>query len=550
MELTNINQSTTNPVYFRITEDFRYLELVPRYSSITAINELHVYFNRREDSYYHNPLYKSGDWDGFTPFFKNNTLRIGLWAELIKFQQKTGFPVQIEGLDSFFDRDINKGEVLLFLDELMDGSPLSKKPDFEGFRYYQEDALLMGLEYKMMCSEIATSGGKTLIGYAFFQYLKQVKKVIDRDHKLIFIVPRVGLVEQTVKEFTDMYNNGKYPFKYMGMGGPKFKFKQKDFDEADIIITTYQSLSRKKPDFFRSIRAAIVDEAHTSINATITSALDKCVNIEYKFGLSGTLVINEKLANYCKLQEVTGPVLHRVPASELIAGGFSADVHVNTIKVKYDHPNIEDYNALLDLYDLAKEARDNDQYCNIDPFKDMDELINVIYDTERKIIIDSPLRRKFIVDLVGQLDGNTLILFNDIKNNYGKDMYRLFQDAGVTSYYIDGQVKSNIRTEYQDDMETQDNAVLLASYGTFSTGINLKSIKYIIFAESYKSPHRIRQSIGRGMRLLEAIEKFFVTIIDIVDMFGKYSKKHSYSRNAIYKDQGFEQQIFYKELVE
>lgn len=538
----------SDSVYFKLTEDYRYLELVTQYSNPNIVYELLFHFNRREDEYFHNPLYKSGDWDGFTQFFKNNTLRTGLWVELLKFQQKTGFKVHIDGLNDYFDRTINRREVLEFIDDLLDGSPLSKEPTYDGLRYYQEDAILMALEYKIMCSEIATSGGKTLIGYAYFQYLKNIKKKIDKDHKLLFIVPRVGLVEQTVREFTQKYNNGNYPFKYLAMGGPKFKYNQQDFEDADIIITTYQSLNKKKPNFFKTIKAVIVDEAHTSITKTITSAIDKCTNIEYKYGLSGTLVINEKFANYCKLQEVTGPVLHRVSATELIEGGFSADVQINIIKLKYDHPNIESYNKLIDLYDAAKEARENNVYINIDPFKNVDELIDTIYNTEKMIIIDSVPRRKFIFDLVNQLNGNTLILFNDVKNSYGKDIYKMFNDIGVPSFYIDGDVKANIRTEYQDELETITNGVLVASFGTFSTGINLKNINYIIFAESYKSPHRIRQSIGRGMRLAELFGKTYVTIIDIVDMFAKYSKKHSYDRNSTYKGQGFRAEVYNKTL--
>jgi len=538
-----------NSVYFKLTEDYRYLELIEQYSNPNIVYELHMFFNRREDDYFHNPAYKSGNWDGFTKFFRTNRLRSGLWVELLNFEKVTGFKVHIEGLDEYFDHNIDKRNVLEFIDKLLDGSPLSKEEHYEGLRYYQEDAIFLALEYKIMCSEIATSGGKTLIGYVFFQYLLQIKKVIDRDHKMLFIVPRVGLVKQTVQEFTEKYNNGKYPFKFMAMGGAKFKFKQKDYDEADIIITTYQSLGRKKADFFKKIKAIIVDEAHTSINKTISSAIDKCIHNEYRFGLSGTLVINEKFANYIRLQAVTGPVLHRVPASELISGGFSADVFINTIKLKYNHPNISDYNNLLNLYEQAKEARDNDVYFNIDPYKNIDEIIDAIYNTEKQIIIDSDVRKKFIFNLVNQLNGNTLILFNNIKDNYGKNIFQMFNDAGTPAYYIDGNVKDNIRSNYQDELEEHTNAVLVASYGTFSTGINLKNIKYIIFAESYKSPHLIRQSIGRGMRILEIMDKYYVTIIDIVDMFGKYSKKHSYLRNAIYKDQGFKQEIYTKDLT-
>ena len=86
-------------------------------------------------------------------------------------------------------------------------------------------------------------------------------------------------------------------------------------------------------------------------------------------------------------------------------------------------------------------------------------------------------------------------------------------------------------------METTNNTKLIASFGTFSTGIDLKNVYNIIFVESYKSPILIRQSIGRGMR--ELINKRSINIIDIVDMFGKYSKKHKKERRDIYSQQKF-----------
>ena len=141
-----------------------------------------------------------------------------------------------------------------------------------------------------------------------------------------------------------------------------------------------------------------------------------------------------------------------------------------------------------------------------------------------------------------------MILFNNVKDEYGKELYEMFKKEIEHTFYIDGDVKSTDRSDFQKQIEKLNGAVLVASYGTFSTGINLKNIHYIVFAESYKSAQLIRQSIGRGMRLLEEADKFHITIIDLVDAFGKYSKRHMYERTATYRDQQFPYDTLTKEL--
>lgn len=529
-------------IYFKLSTDNQFLEIIEKYSDQVSVMELYRFFERKSEKYFFDPRYKAGIWDGFVSFLKKNKLRTGLWGELLDFKENSDINIQIEGLDEFFDIDeINLDKVLSFTKELLEGT------DIEELRYYQEDAILMALQYKYMCSEIATSGGKTLIAYVIFQYLKEIKKIINPDNKFLIIVPSKGLVAQTITEFDDKYNNGKFPYKWMGMGG-KYKFKQKDFEEADIVVSTYQSLARKDDDFFKPFKAVIVDEAHTSINKSITTILGKCINTEYKIGMSGTLVIKEKNADFAKLQEGTGPVIHRVPANELITGGFSAEVDVNAIRLKYDHPAIDDYKSMIRMHIAAKAAQKEGNYYNLDPYNNIDDLITAIYTTEKAIIVDSQIRKKFIVDLVNGINKNTLILFNNIKDGYGKNLHQMFEDSGTEAFYIDGDVKVKHREEFQAQVEKSKMSVLLASFGTFSTGINLKNIHYLVFAESYKSPKLIRQSIGRGMRLLEEENKYKITIIDLVDNFGKYSKKHSYERKSIYLEQKFNYSAFEKIL--
>ena len=73
--------------------------------------------------------------------------------------------------------------------------------------------------------------------------------------------------------------------------------------------------------------------------------------------------------------------------------------------------------------------------------------------------------------------------------------------------------------------------------GTFATGIDLKNVHHIIFAETTKAEITIRQAIGRGMRKLANKNK--VTIWDLVDKLDGYSIRHSEVREKIYIEQSF-----------
>jgi len=156
---------------------------------------------------------------------------------------------------------------------------------------------------------------------------------------------------------------------------------------------------------------------------------------------------------------------------------------------------------------------------------------------EKDIIFESQERLNLINNLVKKLGKNTLILFSDIKNEYGKKIYQKLLEWNPNTFYIDGEVKSQERDSYQNIMESQDDVIIVASFGTFSTGIDLKNVHHIIFAESTKAEITIRQSIGRGMRKLAG--KIKVIIWDLVDLLDGYMVKHGEVREQIYKDQKF-----------
>jgi len=103
-----------------------------------------------------------------------------------------------------------------------------------------------------------------------------------------------------------------------------------------------------------------------------------------------------------------------------------------------------------------------------------------------------------------------------------------------------------MREQIRGIVEEQDNSLIVASYGTFSTGVNIRRINNIVFAAPSKSKIRVLQSIGRGLRTHE--DKDSIKLFDVVDdmRHGKwinFTLRHYGDRLKIYNDEQFEYRI-------
>ena len=507
---------------FELTQDNRHLKLVDEISD-KEMTKLKRFFHRKAANFFFDPRFKAGIWDGHDDFVHDGYVAVGLWKELKAFMETNCYPVRMGGLDRMFDLSLQREEFDEFVNEIILGTKITEP------RWFQSECAFRILKYRYCMAELATSSGKTLISYLIATYLKRAGK-IDRDNKFVMIVPRADLIGQTADKFDLDYNNGTVPLKVARIGGkfnPRTKKSIKAVDEADVVIATYQTLGNMDREFFERVRHVNVDEAHTTTNNTIRSILRQCTNLMYRFGLSGTLEIETGTADYCRLQEYLGPNIMIVTAKDLIDGNYSPDIFIKTIKLQYDEHEDITVRDYMDLIDNGREM-----YVNADEFG------KAMYQLERQIIIiNHPARMEFMVSLIRGLKMNTLILFHDVKGKYGRTIYEKLIENGERAYYIDGAVSGGDREDYRLAIEKYNDVKLIASFGTFSTGMDIKNVYNIIFTESYKSPILIRQSIGRGMR--ELIGKYSVNIIDIVDTFGKYAAKHYRERKATYKSQQF-----------
>jgi type I site-specific restriction endonuclease len=123
----------------------------------------------------------------------------------------------------------------------------------------------------------------------------------------------------------------------------------------------------------------------------------------------------------------------------------------------------------------------------------------------------------------------------------------MLQNNDRSVYWVSGEVSGEQREEIRKVVEKESNAIIVASFGTFSTGVNIKNLHNIIFASPSKSRIRNLQSIGRGLR--KSNTKTSSTLYDIADNLSWKTKKnytllHFMERVKIYNEEKFEYKIY------
>jgi superfamily II DNA or RNA helicase len=300
------------------------------------------------------------------------------------------------------------------------------------------------------------------------------------------------------------------------------------------MIGTYQSLVKQDDDFFDGVEAIFVDESHQSHSKSIKEVISKCKDSRYRFGLSGTLT-NRNTAEHLTIQQYLGPLTMEISPKFLFDNKYATPVAIKIVKMDWLDENLKQK-----LYELRTNKNN----------KDTEKLEgSEIFGVERKLVISSEKRLKYIVDFIAKTSKNSLVLFQSVGEGYGKRIYENLREiqADKEVFYIDGDTDPERRDYYKTKLEEGVNKVMVASFGTLSTGVSVKNIHNIFLVESYKSEVLIKQSLGRGMRLYEGKER--VNIIDFVDDFSyngsmNYLMKHSLERIEIYKREKFEYKTY------
>jgi superfamily II DNA or RNA helicase len=361
-------------------------------------------------------------------------------------------------------------------------------------RDYQKDAFLKAINQGYGVIELATGGGKTFI---IANVAHVALQLLRKEEKILIIVPDLGLVNQTYKDFTEY----DFPMETVTKWTGTCEINR----DARVIIANLGILQSKKSDlsWFNEVGMLIVDECHKLRHGNKVNKLLNKIPTHRCIGFTGTLP--ESDIDKWNIFNNIGPVIFKKTTTELreAAGGeYIANAQALALLLQYDR--IPDYTSVS---------------------------ANQKYLFELDFIHNSEFRGKVIKNVVSKLNNNCLILIDHIA--HGDNLYRVLTGIeGKQIYFIQGSVEVEDRQKIQQLMEKQNNVVCIAISKIFSTGISIKNIHYIMFAAGGKSKIKVLQSIGRGLRTHK--DKDMLILIDVVDDL-IYGKKHYKKRKEFYE---------------
>jgi superfamily II DNA or RNA helicase len=460
------------------------------------------------------PKYKNGLWDGKFRLFKilGGTLPCGLYDKLCSFASERDYEVIDARVPSYLECP-SMSVVDAFLNELDIYSGGKSITPYD----YQVQAIKTVIKSERSTIISATSSGKSLNLYALTRYYQTRLK-----GKMLIIVPTVSLVHQMYSDFDDysskqLWNVEDYIHKiYAG---------QDKNSEKKIYLSTWQSLQRQPKSYFLQFDCIFCDEVHVADAKSITAIMEKSTNAFIRAGFTGTLK-DIKLHELC-ITGMFGDIKRVVTNREMMDMGSATELDVKFLVLKYSESTSKEINRKV-IKEITPQG---------------EKVYRNNYQNEMDFIAQCTPRNNYISNLVNVLDGNVLVLFTKVEN-HGKPLFSLLKKKlhKRNVYYISGVTKGDKREQIRNSMEQEKNAVLVASYGTLSTGVNIKSLKYVVFASPYKSEIKVLQSIGRILRLKKGKNRAF--LLDIVDDFRykksiNYSYKHFSRRWDIYKEEQF-----------
>ena len=431
--------------------------------------------------------YKKRYWDGKIKLFSPGTgeIYVGLLPYITSFCEEKGYEVILKdnefyGLPSTVDEFITPEGIGEYIKSLN----LPHK-----VRDYQYKGIYEALRNKRKLLLSPTGSGKSLMIYALTRFWA-AKKL-----QTLIVVPTTSLVEQMSKDFQDYGWNAKHHCHKVYAGtDPR--------SDKDVIITTWQSVYKLPKTYFERFGAIIGDEAHLFKAKSLTSIMNKLHDCKYRVGFTGTL--DGTQTNRLVLEGVFGTVDKVTKTEKLIKQGHLSEFEIKVLLLKHDKQKFDTYQDEMDY------------------------------------LVEHEGRNKFIRNLVCDLSGNTLVLFNYVER-HGMPLFELINNKVGKDrlvFLVHGGVDTEDREKARQIAETTHDSIIVASYGTFSTGINIRNLHNVVFASPSKSKIRNLQSIGRVLR--KGDHKTKAILYDIADDIGKnYTLNHLIERVKLYNEENF-----------
>ena len=457
--------------------------------------ELSDYFTFEVPGAKFMPQFRNRMWDGKIRLFSphNGRIYVGLLPYIKEYCSKKSIEYIMEkGVEN--DRNVPRESVREFAESLR---PKSRGKPIQ-FRDYQIDAIWHAIQSNRCLLLSPTASGKSLIIYTLVRYYNLMKL------KTLILVPTTSLVEQMYSDFIDYGWEDKHIHRvYAGMDKGSKK---------PVVISTWQSIYKLHRPYFAQYGCIIGDEAHLFKAKSLTDIMAKSGEVKYRFGLTGTL--DGTQTHRLVLEGLFGQVKKIISTKELIDRGTLAQLDIDCIVLKHTEEE-------------AKRVR------------------YYTYAEEINYLVSHPKRNKFIEKLCESIKGNTLLLFQLVEK-HGVLLYNEIKTLDRKVFFVYGGTTTEARERVRAITEKEKDAIIVASYGTFSTGINIRAINNIVFASPSKSRVRVLQSIGRGLRQTE--DKTMVRLFDVSDNLTYKSRqnftyRHFTQRLNIYKEEQFKYEI-------
>ena len=459
--------------------------------------ELADYFTFMVPGYQFMPAYRNKMWDGKIRLldYRNNTIYAGLLSHIEKFAQDRDYDIQ-------YDSSI----VMTNEFSLQEGKEFVETLDLPvEMRDYQLNAFVHAIRKNRCLLLSPTASGKSLIIYTILRYLEGKKALV--------IVPTTSLVSQLYTDFNDYGVKNKWRSEdhvhYIMAGRDKHS-------DMPITISTWQSLYKMPKEYFDQYDVIVGDECHLFKAKSLTTLMTKLVNAKYRFGTTGTL--DDMQTHQLVLEGLFGRVKRVTTTKELIDKKQLASFEIKAITLKY-------------------------------PEEQCKQIVRKKYQEEVDFLVGNNKRNAFIRNLAVSLEGNTLVLFQYVEK-HGNLLHEIIKDKAGSSrkvFYVYGGTEVELRENVRAIVESEKDAIIVASYGVYSTGVNIKNLHNIIFTHPGKSKVRVLQSIGRGLRTSEG--KSQATLYDIVDDLSyknqrNFAIKHFVERHKYYMQEKFPVKIY------
>ena len=449
------------------------------------------------------PQYRNRMWDGKIRLYSLQTGEIyfGLLPYIEEFAKRNEIEIKYEE-NVNGQQELGDGELDIFVGRV---SPQSKGKTLE-IRDYQMDAFTHAVRTNRSLLLSPTASGKSLI-----IYLLAVWYAMKTEKNVLILVPTTSLVEQMYTDFVD------YGFKE-SMMQKKYQGYSKNITKP-VTISTWQSIYKMPKKWFEQFGCVLGDEVHIFKSKSLTGIMNKMVNCKYRHGFTGTL--DGTQTHRLVLEGLFGSVNKVTTSKELMDSGTLAKLKVQCLVLKY-------------------------------PDADCKFMKDQSYQDEVDLIVRDTRRNKFIIGLTRALKGNTLVLFQFVEK-HGNNLHmmmtasaRLNKQYDRKIFYVHGGTDTETRENIREITENEKDAIIIASYGTFSTGINIRNLHNVVFSSPSKSRIRVLQSIGRGLR--QGTDKSTATLYDLADDFtykGKqnFTLRHFMERINIYNEEEFDYDI-------